>query len=133
MVIDFDKPDWVEVLFPPEQKILERTLRAGRVTGRGHAYFKYTDKIGAQKLREFGIEILTSGNQVVVPPSVHMEGQQYKWDLPELPEGVNLETFELSELPDAVIERFALLKSLEAKMRGCRTCFKWLNLSPTEV
>ncbi len=123
LVIDFDKPDWVDVLFPPEQKILERTLGAGRVTGRGHAYFRYTDKTGPQKLREFGIEILTSGNQVVVPPSIHREGQQYKWILPE---GAYLETFELPELPDAVIERFALLKSLEAKMRGCRTCFKWV-------
>jgi hypothetical protein len=121
LVIDFDKPDWVDVLFPPEQKILERTLKAGRITGRGHAYFKYTDKVGPQKLREFGIEILTTGNQVVVPPSVHREGQQYKWILPE---GADLETFEPPELPDAVIERFALLKSLEAKMRGCRTCFR---------
>ncbi len=107
----------------PEQKILERTLRTGRVTRRGHAYFKYTDKLGPQKLREYGIEILTSGNQVVVPPSIHREGQQYKWILPE---GADLETFELPELPDAVIERFALLKSLEAKMRGCRTCFRWV-------
>lgn len=90
LVIDFDKTDWVDVLFPPEQKILERTLKAGRVTGRGHAYFKYTDKIGSQKLREFGIEILTSGNQVVVPPSIHREGQRYKWILPE---GADLETF----------------------------------------
>jgi hypothetical protein len=123
LVIDFDKSDWIDVLFPPEQMILERTLKAGRVTGRGHAYFKYTDKTGPQKLREFGIEILTSGNQVVVPPSIHREGQHYKWILPE---GAELETFELPELPAAVIERFALLKSLEAKMRGCRTCFKWI-------
>lgn len=123
LVIDFDKLDWVDVLFPPEQKILERTLRAGRVTGRGHAYFRFMDKVGAQKLREFGIEILTSGNQVVVPPSIHREGQQYKWILPE---GADLETFEFPELPEAVIERFAMLKSLEAKMRGCRTCFKWV-------
>ena len=123
LVMDFDKPDWVDVLFPPEQKIFERTLRARRVTGRGHAYFKFTEKVSARKLREFGIEILTSGNQVVVPPSIHREGQRYKWVLPE---GAELETFELPELPEAVIERFALLKSLEAKMRGCRTCFKWV-------
>jgi putative DNA primase/helicase len=82
LVIDFDKPDWIDVLFPPEQKILEKTLRAGRVTGRGHAYFRYTEKMSAQKLREFGIELLTSGNQVVVPPSVHREGQKYKWIFP---------------------------------------------------
>jgi hypothetical protein len=130
LVIDFDKPDWIDVLFPPEQKILEKTLRAGRVTGRGHAYFRYTEKMSAQKLREFGIELLTSGNQVVVPPSVHREGQQYKWIFPE---GSDLETFELPELPDAVIERFALLKSLEAKMRGCRKCFRWIINRPGDT
>jgi len=27
LVIDFDKPEWIDVLFPPEQKILEKTLR----------------------------------------------------------------------------------------------------------
>lgn len=101
LVIDFDKPDWIDVLFPPEQKILEKTLRTGRVTGRGHAYFRYNDKISAQKLREFGIELLTSGNQVVVPPSIHREGQDYKWVLPER---ADLEIFKLPELPDAVIE-----------------------------
>lgn len=46
MVIDLDKLDWVDVLFPPEQNILGRTLRAYRIAGRGHVYFKFTDKIG---------------------------------------------------------------------------------------
>lgn len=83
IVIDLDKIDWVDVLFPPEQKILERTLRAGRTAGRGHVYFKFTDKIGNLKFHDFGIEILGEGNQVVVPPSVHREGQKYEWQLPE--------------------------------------------------
>lgn len=130
LVIDFDKPDWIDVLFPPEQKILEKTLRTGRIASRGHAYFRYTDKISAQKLREFGIELLTSGNQVVVPPSIHREGQQYKWILPA---GADIETFELPDLPDAVIERFILLKSLEAKMRGCRKCFRWIVNQSTDT
>jgi hypothetical protein len=123
LVIDFDKLDWVDVLFLPEKSILDRTLRAGRITGRGHAYFRYTEKVGAQKLREFGIEILTSGNQVVVPPSVHREGQRYRWILPE---GADLETYEFPELPVGVIERFSLLKSLEAKIKSCRKCFRWV-------
>ncbi len=130
LVIDFDKPDWIDVLFPPEQKILERTIKAARIKGRGHAYFKFTYKIGAHKLREFGIEILTSGNQVVIPPSVHREGQQYRWILPE---GADLETFELPELPEVVIDRFILLRSLEAKMRGCRKCFRWIIDQSTDA
>ncbi|MDL5502209.1 MAG: bifunctional DNA primase/polymerase, partial [Candidatus Methanoperedens sp.] len=56
LVIDLDKLDWVDVLFPPEQKILERTLRAGRTAGRGHVYFRYSDKIGNWKFHDFGIE-----------------------------------------------------------------------------
>jgi hypothetical protein len=123
IVIDLDKRDWVDVLFPPEQKILESTLRSIRTTGRGHVYFKYTDKIGNWKFHDFGIEILGERNQVVVPPSVHREGQQYKW---QLPEGADLETFELPELPDTVIETFNLLKKLNEKVKSCRTCFKWV-------
>jgi hypothetical protein len=123
MVIDLDKLDWIDVLFPSEQKILERTLRAGRITGRGHVYFKFTDKIGNWKVHEFGIEILGEGNQVVVPPSVHREGQKYKW---QLPEGAYLETFELPELPDQVIEIIKQLKKLDEKIKGCRKCFRWI-------
>ncbi|MFZ3167549.1 MAG: bifunctional DNA primase/polymerase [Candidatus Methanoperedens sp.] len=123
MVIDLDKLDWIDVLFPPEQKILERTLRAGRITGRGHVYFKFTDKIGNWKFHEFGIEILGEGNQVVVPPSVHREGQKYKW---QLPEGAYLETFELPELPDHVVETIKQLKKLDEKIKGCRKCFRWI-------
>lgn len=123
IVIDLDKLDWIDILFPPEQKILENTLRAGRTTGRGHIYFKYTDKIGNLKLHDFGIEILGDRNQVVVPPSVHKEGQQYKW---QLPEGVNLEAFDLPELPETVIETIKLLKKLDEKVKCCRPCFKWV-------
>ena len=123
MVIDLDKLDWIDVLFPPEQKILERTLRAGRITGRGHVYFKFTDKIGNWKFHEFGIEILGEGNQVVVPPSVHREGQKYKW---QLPKGAYLETFEPSELPDHMVETIKLLKKLDEKIKGCRKCFRWI-------
>ncbi len=123
IVIDLDKLEWTDVLFPPLQKILESTLRASRTAGRGHVYFKYTDKIGNWKFREFGIEILGEGNQLVVPPSVHREGQQYKW---QLPEGADLKTFELPELPETVIETIRLLKRLDEKIKGCRTCFKWI-------
>ncbi|MFA4936588.1 MAG: bifunctional DNA primase/polymerase, partial [Candidatus Methanoperedens sp.] len=111
------------VLFPQEQKILERTLRAGRIAGRGHVYFKFTDKVGNWKFHEFGIEILGEGNQVVVPPSIHREGQKYKW---QLPEGAYLETFELPELPDQVIEIIKQLKKLDEKIKACRKCFRWI-------
>jgi hypothetical protein len=123
IVIDLDKLDWVDVLFPPEQNILERTLRACRIAGRGHVYFKFTDKIGNWKIHEFGIEILGEGNQVVIPPSVHREGQQYKW---QLPEGVDLETFEVPEFPENLIEIIKLLRKLDEKIKGCRKCFRWI-------
>lgn len=123
IVVDLDKLDWIDVIFPPEQKILEKTVRAGRIAGRGHFYFKFTDKIGNWKFHEFGIEILGEGNQVVVPPSIHREGQQYQW---QLPEGADLETFEVPELPDHVIETIRLLKKLDEKIKGCRKCFRWI-------
>jgi hypothetical protein len=130
IVIDLDKLDWVDVLFPPLQKILGSTLRASRTADRGHVYFKYMDKIGNWKFREFGIEILGEGNQVVVPPSVHREGQQYKW---QLPEGADLETFKLPELPETVIETIRLLKKLDEKIKGCRTCFKWIIIQSKDA
>ncbi len=123
IVIDLDKYDWVDVLFPPEQKILETTLLSGRIAGRGHVYFKFTDKVGNWKLKDFGIEILGEGQQVVVPPSFHREGQQYKW---RTPEGADLETFELPEFPGTVIGTLKLLRKLDEKIKGCRPCFRWI-------
>lgn len=59
----------------------------------------------------------------MVPPSVHREGQKYKW---QLPEGADLETFELPELPYQVIEIIKQLKKLDEKIKGCRKCFRWI-------
>jgi hypothetical protein len=123
IVIDLDKLDWVDVIFPPEQKILENTLRAGRISGRGHVYFKFTDKIKNCKLHDFGIEVLSEGTQVVIPPSMHKEGQQYRW---QLPEGKTIETVEISGMPATTIENIKLLQSLEGKVKACRTCFRWV-------
>lgn len=123
LVIDLDKLDWVNVIFPPEQKASENTIKAGRISGRGHIYFKFTDKIKNCKLHDFGIEVLSEGAQVVVPPSTHKEGQQYKW---QLPEGTVIETVEPSELPATSIEALKLLQSLEGKVKACRPCFKWV-------
>ncbi len=123
IVIDLDKLGWLDVIFPPEQKALNNTLRAGRISGRGHVYFKFTDKIKSCKLHEFGIEVLSEGNQVVIPPSIHKEGQQYQW---QLPEGANLGTFEVPDLMATSIENLLLLHSLEGKVKRCRPCFKWV-------
>ena len=123
LVIDLDKLDWVNVIFPPEQKAAENTLKAGRISGRGHVYFKFTDKLKNCKIHEFGIEILSEGSQVVVPPSIHKEGQQYKW---QLPEGASIETFEVPEITATSIENLKLLQSLEGKVKKCRTCFRWV-------
>lgn len=58
-----------------------------------------------------------------MPPSVHREGQQYKW---QLTEGADLETFEIPELPENVIETIKLLKKLDERIKGCRKCFRWI-------
>ena len=55
------------------------TLRSRRTEGRGHIYFQYNDKIKSQKPHELGFEILSNGNNAVMPPSIHASGDVYHW------------------------------------------------------
>jgi hypothetical protein len=123
LCIDYDKIEWLNVIFPQEQRILENTLRDQRIPGRGHIYFKHTDKLPKMNLHEFGIEVLSDGSQVVAPPSIHAEGQEYKWILPE---GADIGTFVLPDVPEIVIKNLLLLRSFYDKITGCRPCFRWI-------
>lgn len=130
IVIDMDKLDWSGVIFPVEQMLLDNTLRAGRTTGRGHIYFKYTDEIKAQKLHDFGVEVLSDGNNAVMPPSKHQSGELYKW---RAPEGADVATFELGDVPKIVIKNIGLLKSFGEKVKSCRQCMKWVIHQSNDV
>lgn len=75
-VIDFDSYAFRDELF---DGIDINTLQSERTEGRGHYYFKYAQGLKSIKRKLMGFEILNDGNQVVVPPSMHKDGQRYKW------------------------------------------------------
>lgn len=114
-VIDLDRMDWLGALFPSEQNLIEDTLMSNRISGRGHVYFKYSDLLPSQKLHEFGIEVLSDGNNAVLPPSIHAQGQTYQWKDPSKTP---------SPIPKSTIKNISLLKSLSQKIKECRPCFR---------
>lgn len=91
VVIDFDTEE-------AYQQAIERDLPEGPLvkTGRGyHLYCKYEPGIrNFQKRSDLpGIDLRAEGGQAVAPPSIHQNGQQYKWIvsldetlLPDVPE-----------------------------------------------
>ncbi len=73
---------------------LDNWLMSKRTTDQGHIFFKYIEALKAQKHHDLGIEILTDGNNAVLPPSRHKSGKIYSFnreirafeDIPEVPE-----------------------------------------------
>jgi hypothetical protein len=59
---------------------IDNWLISRRTENRGHIYFKYTEALKAQKHHDLGIEILTDGNNAVLPPSGHNSGQTYSFN-----------------------------------------------------
>jgi hypothetical protein len=73
---------------------IDNWLISTRTKDRRHIFFKFTEVLKAQKHHDLGIEILTDGNNAVLPPSRHKSGQTYSFnrkikaleDIPEMPE-----------------------------------------------
>lgn len=76
IIIDFDNFAFRDELF---KDIDIHTLQSKRIDGRGHYFFKYSPKVKSKKYHKLGFEILSDGNQAVIPPSIHPDGQKYKW------------------------------------------------------
>lgn len=95
------------------------TLMSSRIPGRGHIYFRYTEKIHAQKHHILGVEILSDGSNAVLPPSTHESGEKYKWNNPDAP---------IIEMPATINNNFTKLFEKEKKLNSligkCRPCFK---------
>lgn len=123
IVIDLDKLDWLGALAPAEENLIETTLMAGRTTGRGHVYFKYDASIKNLKLHSMGIEILSDGSNVVLSPSVHHSGEQYKWK----------KSINLAKFPKTIKKNIELLKSFDGKANACRPCIKNIVYSSNDA
>lgn len=122
LVVDVD--DWNPAVWQElTEGINSKTwLISSRTKGRGHIFFKYTEALKAQKHHDLGIEILTDGNNAVLPPSRHKSGQTYEFNR-------ELETIEdIPEMPEELITRLkALFKAndkLKAILRKCKQCLR---------
>lgn len=95
IAVDIDKD---EALFKvPMSPVVKRGAKGET------RFFRYNGE-QASKRHDLGIEILSTGNQTVMPPSIHPSGSAYKWT-----SQATLEDFDLDELP---ILDPAFLKSL---------------------
>ncbi len=96
-----------------------KTLRAFRTDGRGHIYFKYNPNLPASKHHDLGIEVLSSGNNIVVPPSIHPSGDLYRWEDPDAP------VIEMSkDVETSLLSLFDTEAELKQLLSKCRRCFR---------
>lgn len=86
-VLDIDgevgKASMLKILQEHNKKMPET---AQVYTGGGglHYFWKYDDRIPANRAKVYdGIDIRSTGGQVVAPPSIHPNGQKYRWHIPE--------------------------------------------------
>lgn len=116
MVLDVDSDLFIDELF---DGVEINTLKSARVKGRGHVYFKYDPGIKSQKHHIIGLEILSDGNNAVLPPSTHVSGDVYHWEDPNAP---------IQEIPEKLKTRLCELFEEEKRVNGlirqCRPCFK---------
>lgn len=114
-VIDLDRMIYADIFAGV------KTLRSTRTTGRGHIFFKFHPRLKASKHHNLGIEVLSTGNNVVLPPSRHVSGDVYQW--------VNQED-DVVAMPDDVVVKlnnlFQREKGLNALVKKCRPCFSKL-------
>ncbi len=95
------------------------TLCAERIEGRGHVYFKYNPNLPASKHHTLGIEILSDGNNIVLPPSKHPSGDVYHWKNPDAP---------ILDMPAEIETNLLRLFKTEIELKKilaiCRHCFR---------
>ena len=114
-VIDLDREIYADIFSGVD------TLRSARTQGRGHVFFRYNPRLKASKHQNLGIEVLTNGNQVVLPPSTHPSRDVYQW--------ADLNT-PLAEMPPEIETKLTHLfkreEELNTLVKKCRPCFSRL-------
>lgn len=88
-------------------------------------FFKYNNE-AAQKFINIGVEILSDGNQKVIPPSQHPAGQTYQWV------GKPLNSIELDDLPDLPQELLEVLKELDEAHKPKKTAQTKTSKKPNQ-
>lgn len=125
MVIDIDHDHFKDDLL---DGVMVDTLRSQRTKGRGHIFFKYTDELKSQKHHDMGFEVLSVGNNAVLPPSIHQHGDVYKWIDPDI---------DVAEFPTQLIKNINSLveqkKRVASLVGKCRECFRTLYSKKQDV
>jgi len=115
-VIDFDSLLFFDDI---KNKVDAIPLMSRRTEGRGHMYFEYNPDLPAQKHHDLGIEILNDGSNAVLPPSIHVSGEVYRWNDPDTP---------IIQMPKKLEENLKKLFKTESELKQvlgkCRQCFK---------
>jgi putative DNA primase/helicase len=115
IVIDLDSMLFADEIFSGKIE----TLCAERTEGRRHVYFKYNPRLPASKHHDLTIEILSDGNNIVLPPSKHPSGDLYHWKNPDAP---------ILDMPPGVEANFLRLFKTETELKQilskCRHCFR---------
>ena len=114
-IIDVDGPTFQYVF----EGVDLDTLKSARTQGRGHLFFQYEPSLRSQKHHDLELEILSNGNNAVLPPSVHVSGDVYRWADPDAP---------LQKMPDGLKKNLTALFEAEKKLNSiigvCRPCFR---------
>lgn len=99
------------------------TLSSGHRDGRGHLLFQHDNSLYSEKHHFIGIEYFGNnkegaGSNLVLPPSIHVSGEVYKWKNPDVTP---------TKIPDRLKENMLALFKKEDALHGyfnkCRHCF----------
>lgn len=92
-----------------------------RIDGKCHVLFRYTNKINRAIRQELGFDIMNDRSNVVLAPSIHPEGQQYR---------ILADIADRPYMPDIVATRInsviMLYEELAKALSGCRHMFRGL-------
>lgn len=112
-VIDFDQQLCMRLIFPEEVD----TMKSRRTEGRGHVFLKYDADIKPFKNSDLGVEFLSTGNNVVLPPSIHVSGETYRW---------NREDGKIHSLSEREKEMLKAIARHKTRLSQMRPCIVWL-------
>ncbi len=115
-VLDLDSTLFFEDVFGDLEP---ETLISQRTPGRSHVYFKYNPRLPASKHHLLGMEIMSDGSNVVLPPSIHSSGDLYKWKDP----GVQIAGMQ-EDVEKRLQQLFRTETELKQLMGLTRTCFR---------
>lgn len=116
MILDIDKNLFVRDLF--DEVDTDELCISARTKGRMHLHFQYDESMKASKNHVLGLELLTDGNNAVLPGSTHMSGEVYRFRDHNKPPILN------GQIKHNFNQLHATYRQLVTFFNGSRTCFR---------